>query len=240
MKAFLLAAGAGTRLRPLTDRIPKCLVPIEGVPLLGIWFRLLHRYGVTSVLLNTHHHAGQVRDYVASGPVPGLEVVLAHEPELLGSAGTVAANRDFVGGEERFLVIYADNLTSVDIGRFLRFHEEKRSPFTMGLFETREPEQCGIATLDGDGRVIRFVEKPKQPESNLANSGLYVAGPALFDLMPRKTFIDFGFDILPLMVGRMYGYRIREFFIDLGTPDRLERARLEWPLAMRGQGGGQA
>lgn len=232
MKAILLAAGAGTRLRPLTDRLPKCLVPIEGEPLLGLWFRLLRRHGVTSVLVNTHHLADQVGRFAESARAPGFDITLFHEPELLGTAGTVWANRAFLAGEPEFLVIYADNLTNADLSKFVQYHRDKRSPFTMGLFETPAPEQGGIAVLDADGRVAEFVEKPKQPRSNLANAGMYLAGPALFDLLPQKPFMDFGFDILPLMVGRMFGYRIPEYYCDLGTPERLERARREWPRAI--------
>jgi len=229
MKAFLLAAGVGSRLRPLTDRLPKCLIPVDGEPLLGIWLRKLRACGVTSVLVNTHHLAAQVEDFLAGWRGAGLEIQTLHEPELLGSAGTVAANRDFVRGEDWFFVLYADNLTNIDLTAFYRFHRSRPSPFTIGLFETPEPEQCGIAALAPDGRIVEFVEKPRQPRSNLANSGLYIAGPDLLEIMPRKRFNDFGFDILPLMVGRMYGYRIPEFFCDLGTLDRVERARREWP-----------
>ena len=230
MKAFLLAGGRGTRLRPITDTLPKCLVPIEGIPLLGIWFRLLRVYGVDSVLVNTHHLPDAVREFVARNPIPGLQVTLFHEPELLGSAGTVAANRDFVRREKQFLVLYADNLTDINLSDFLSFHRRKNSPFTLGLFRTPEPTECGIALCNEDDRVIEFVEKPKSPKSDWANSGLYVAGPSLFDLMPQKDFIDFGFEILPLLVGKMFGYRIHGYFCDLGSVARLERARREWPL----------
>lgn len=229
MKAYLLAAGLGTRLHPLTDRIPKCLIPIDDEPILGRWMRELAAVGVEEVLINTHHLAGQVRDYIAGDPVPGVAATLTHEPDLLGSAGTVHANRDFAAGEDPFFVVYADNLTDVDLADFLAFHRERSSPFTIGLFETPEPTQCGIAECDDQGRVMSFEEKPTSPRSRLANAGLYLATPALFDLLPDRRPLDFGFDILPLMVGRMYGYRIPGFFRDLGTTERLEAARRDWP-----------
>lgn len=102
MKAILLAAGVGSRLRPLTDHTPKCLVPVGGRPLLAIWFDALVRHGVTEVLLNTHHLADRVGEFVATHTPRGLRVTLFHEPVLLGSAGTVKANRDFVAGEASF------------------------------------------------------------------------------------------------------------------------------------------
>ncbi len=229
MKAFLLAAGKGTRLRPLTDRIPKCLVPIVGEPLLAIWLDALERCGIEEVLINTHHLADQVTQFVcARGPGRLPRVRLFHEPELLGSAGTVLANRHFVAGEDRFFVLYADNLTTVDLAAFDRFHCEKNSPFTMGLFRTPEPSECGVAACDPDDRIIAFQEKPDRPASNWANAGLYVATPSVFDVIPDKPLSDFGYDVLPRFVGKMYGFRIHGFFCDTGTPERLERARAGW------------
>ena len=228
MKAFLLGAGVGSRLRPLTDHTPKCLVPVGGRPLLSIWFDALVRHGVTDVLLNTHHLAERVREFVATRTPPGLRVTLAHEEQLLGSAGTVSTHRDFVAGEASFFVLYADNLTDVDLTAFRKFHEARRSPFTLGLFHTPQPRECGIAELDGEGRVTAFVEKPRNPAGDLANAGLYLAGPSVFDLIPAKPVADFGYDVLPLLVGKMFGYTIPGFFCDLGTPERLAWARAEW------------
>lgn len=230
MKAFLLAAGKGTRLRPLTDTLPKCLVPVDGKPLLGIWFDLLRHHGVSEVLLNTHHLPEQVEAYVRHHTPAGLRVHLFHEPELLGSAGTVAANRDFVRGEKLFWVLYADNLTDLNLSKLQEFHHQRQSPFTMGLFKTPEPQACGIALLDETGRVVEFIEKPKHPKSDWANSGVYLAGPDMLELLPPAGFCDFGFDVLPRLVGRMYGYKIHEYYCDLGTPERLERGRRDWPL----------
>jgi mannose-1-phosphate guanylyltransferase len=229
MKAFLLAAGKGTRLRPLTDHMPKCLVPIAGMPLLQLWFEMLRDSGVTEVLVNTHHLAGQVRQFVASHPVEGLDVTLFHEEQLLGSAGTVAANRAFVAGEKAFLVIYADNLTDLDLHELVAFHRQRNAEFTMALFRTPAPSECGIAVCDANDRVVEFQEKPEQPGSDWANAGLYVAGPSLFDVIPAgKPVTDFGFDVLPALVGRMYGYHFDGLYCDTGTPARLDFARKAW------------
>jgi mannose-1-phosphate guanylyltransferase len=228
MKAFLLAAGKGTRLDPITRRTPKCLMAFGGVPLLGIWLRKLRDCGVESVLVNTHHLPEPVRDYVARHPLPGLSVRLCHETALLGSAGTVAANRDFVGKERTFLIAYADNLTDMDLEQFCRYHREKGSPFTVGMFEASHPEECGILTCAEDGRVAAFEEKPKQPRSRWANAGVYAAGPVLLDAIPAKVPCDFGYDVLPRLVGRMYGYPIPGFFCDIGTKERLRWARRQW------------
>ena len=129
MKAFLLAGGLGTRLRPLTDTTPKCLVEIGGRTLLDLWLDALAKVGVDEVLVNTHHLAERVEAHVAQRQdVPVVR--LSHEPTLLGSAGTLMANKDFVAGEPMFLVINADNLTDFDLGRLVEAHRaaERRPP----------------------------------------------------------------------------------------------------------------
>ena len=230
MKAYLLAAGLGTRLKPLTDSLPKCLVSIAGQPLLGIWFELCARHGITEVLVNLHHLPDAVRAFVAAYRGP-LRIETVYEPHLLGSAGTVAAQRAFVAGEASFWVLYADNLTDVDLSRMLAFHRTRGAEFTIGLAPTDTPREKGIVSLDADGRVVDFTEKPAVPRSNLANAGIYIAGPSLFELLnePTPRPFDFGFHVLPRLVGRMHGYAINEYLLDIGTPAALAAAEASWP-----------
>ena len=116
VKAIMLAGGLGTRLRPLTDTIPKCLVPIAGRPLLDYWVDRLVDAGVREARVNTHAHAEQVRDYCRSRPASGrLRLVESYEPELLGSAGTIAANAELADGADEVIIIYADNFSDVDL-----------------------------------------------------------------------------------------------------------------------------
>jgi len=230
MKAFLLAAGLGTRLRPLTDTLPKCLVPICGEPLLAIWFRLLRAHGIDEVLVNVHHLADHVRAYVAAHTPAGLRVEVVHEQTLLGSAGTVLAQHAFVEHDREFFVVYADNLTNVDLTAMHAFHRARQSTFTMGLWHAPEPRACGIAELDAEARVISFEEKPAQPRSDLANAGIYLATPAVFDVLPAQAPpVDFGLHVLPRLVGRMYGVAIDGYLLDIGNHERLARATREWP-----------
>lgn len=183
MKAFLLAAGYGTRLKPITDTIPKCMVPICGQPLLGWWFDLLRKHGITDVLVNTHYLPEPVREFMwaYNAKETGLIAHETYEPELLGSGGTIRANRGFVECEKDFLICYADNLTDADLTSFQRFHEEQGTLLTMALFRTNIPEQCGIAELNDKERIIAFEEKPEHPKSNLANAGMYIANSRIFD-----------------------------------------------------------
>ena len=235
MKAFLLAAGEGRRLRPLTDRLPKCLAPIDGTPLLGIWLRLLEAHGVRGVLVNTHHFAGDVEAFLKTWPT-SMEVATTHEPRLLGSAGTVLANREFVLGEDRFLVIYADNLSNVDLGSMVRFHAERPEPLTIGVVPTDRPREKGTVVIDAQGRIVAFDEKAERPRSNLSNAGVYVASGEMFDELPAagpSGVLDFGYDVLPRMVPRLAAYHIQEFLVDIGTPEAYAEAQIAWRALMR-------
>lgn len=231
MKAFLLAAGLGTRLRPITDAIPKCLVEIKGKPLLQWWFELFEKYGVDEVLVNTHHKAEQVEQFIREYTArhAGIKIKPAYEKELKGSAGAISANRSFVSGEESFLICYADNLTDINLKELIREHQKRRKAvLTMALFRTNVPKQCGIAAIDQNGLITRFVEKPEKPESNLANAGIYVADKSLYEYFDKTDFSDFGKDILPKLEGKMYGHEIHAYLRDVGTIENLRLARREW------------
>lgn len=228
MKAFLLAAGLGTRLRPITETTPKCLVEVGGRSLLDIWLDTLAKAGVDEVLVNTHHLAAQVEAYVAGRATPPL-VRLSHEPVLLGSAGTLLANRDFVAGEAMFLTINADNLTDFDLGLLVDAHRAARTIATLSVFRTARPSACGILDVATDGRVVGFEEKPAHPRGDLANAGMYAFDPAVLDEIPEAVPSDIGFDLLPRMVGRAHAVPLGDcYFADVGTPSALEQARDEW------------
>ena len=231
MKAFLLAAGFGTRLRPLTDTTPKCLIPVCGKPVMEWWLRLFAEHGVTEVLVNTHYLAGQVRDFLRDWNTRcGNPIVTEYyEETLLGSGGTVAANRGFIGDDDDFMICYADDLTDVDLTAFQKFHRTHDGILSMALFHTNRPKECGIATVDEAGRIIEFEEKPAQPKSNLANAGLYIARKGLFDYLPKdKELLDFGRDVLPRLIGNMYGWQTEGYLLDIGTMENYEKANREW------------
>ena len=169
MKAFLLAAGNGTRLRPLTDSVPKCLLPIRGVPLLEIWLTNCKAAGITDVLVNAHAHAGAIRKFSAQRT--GVRIRIVEEQQLLGSAGTLAENRDFVAGESAFYILYADVLTNVDLREMFEFHQQQRLPATLGICQVPDPTRCGIVTMDENAIIHNFVEKP----TSLPATGLFLA-----------------------------------------------------------------
>jgi mannose-1-phosphate guanylyltransferase len=227
MKAFLLAAGVGSRLRPITDKIPKCLVPIDGKPLLYYWLKLFEKSGVTEVLINVHHLPDVVFNYLEQNSFD-LAIHTVFEENLLGSAGTVRNNFDFVYRDDAFLICYADNLTNIDLHRMIDFHLSNQPILTLGLFHTDNPRDCGIAEIDDENTVIDFEEKPSQPSSNLASAGIYMCNPEIIHYLPRKVPSDLGYDVLPLLIGDMKGYLIEEYFIDIGTKENYERAQREF------------
>ena len=235
-RAIILAGGLGTRLRPLTDTMPKCLVPIAGRPLLDYWVDALADAGVRHARVNNHAHADQVRAYVAGVTASGrLTLGESYEPELLGSAGTIAANADLADSADAVIIIYADNFSDVDLGRMLAFHRSHDDPFTMLLFRAPNPSACGIAELDDDGRVVSFVEKPKVPKGDLANGGVYVVDADAYREIAAMGAFDLGFEVLPRFVGRMRGWAMDGYHLDVGTLEALAKARDDAPKVLAGR-----
>jgi mannose-1-phosphate guanylyltransferase len=228
MKAFILAAGSGTRLRPLTDNVPKCLLPVQGVPLLQLWLENCFAAGIRDVLVNVHAHPEKFREFVRAKNRP-VRIHLSEERELLGSAGTLAENRSFVEGEEAFFVLYGDVLTNVSLAAMLDFHRRGKMPATLGVYQVPDPSRCGIVSTDQNGVVHSFVEKPAHPDSHWAFSGIMIASPQLLDLAPAQRPADIGFHLLPQWIGRMKAYPIVDYLIDIGTLTNYREAQASWP-----------
>jgi mannose-1-phosphate guanylyltransferase len=231
VKAFLLAAGIGSRLRPITDTIPKCMVPVGGQPLLGIWLDAFDRAGVDEVLVNLHHLPDVVRRYL-EGRAGTPAVRASFEPELLGSAGTLAANRAWVEGEEMFLACNADNLTDFDLRSLVETHRKHGEMATLTVFHSERPSAGGVVELDPAGTVTGFAEKPRQPVSDLVNAGMYAFRPDVLDVLDElgPPPVDIGYHLLPRLVGRAKGVLVEGYLRDLGTVDAYERAQQEWPV----------
>lgn len=227
MKAFLLAAGVGSRLRPITDTVPKCMLEIDGRPLLDIWLDAFDRAGVDEVLVNLHHLPDVVRGHLnaRAGP-PAVRTFF--EPELLGSAGTLAANRAWVGGEEMFLACYADNLTDFDLRSLVQAHQEHGAVATLTVFHCERPSAGGVVELDGSGTVISFVEKPSNPVSDLVNAGIYAFHPDVLDEIGASPPHDIGYHLLPHLIGRARAIPVEGYLRDIGTIEAYQRAQQEW------------
>jgi mannose-1-phosphate guanylyltransferase len=239
MRALLLAAGIGSRLRPLTDTTPKCLVRVRDRPLLEYWLELVFEGGIQRALLNTHWLADQVRQHVAASTWRS-RIDLVHEDELLGTGGTVLANRNWFQNEA-FLVAHADNLTDFDVPGLIAAHRNRPAGHVMTMlgFRTDDPSSCGILQLDGQNTVVAFHEKVKNPPGNLANGAVYIFEPEVISDIARlgKAVVDLSTEIIPNYLGRILCVETSGYHRDIGNPESLRRAHSEFKQKSRHGGG---
>ena len=223
MKAIILAGGLGTRLRPLTDKTPKPLLPIRGKPILQYAIDNLKKHGITDIILGISFFADKIQDYFGDGRQLGVNLSYSVESEPLGTGGAVKFAAEQVG--EEFVLIWGDNLMDVDVKKMIEFHHQYNGLITMALTPREDVENFGVATLKGD-KIIGFVEKPKREKapSNLINAGAFVINKKVLDILP----IGFSmiekqcFELLALK-GEVFGFKhIRQWF----PTDTLEKYRL--------------
>jgi mannose-1-phosphate guanylyltransferase len=212
-KAMVLAAGRGTRLRPLTDTVPKCMACVAGKPVLEHNVEWMRKFGVTELIVNLHHMPEAVKDYFGDGERWGVRITYSYEPELLGTAGAVKKVADFF--DAPFLVWYGDNLSTCRLDRLWESHLKKGGLATIALHEREDPTQSGIVGLDEDGRVSRFLEKPRPEQvfSHWVSAGIFVLEPQALEAVPAEGAHDFGRDVFPALLDRgaaLYGYRMSE------------------------------
>lgn len=229
MKALLLCAGLGTRLRPVTNTVAKCLVPINGKPLLEYWLESLFDAGITEFLINTHYLHEQVEAYVKKS-IYKKNITLTYEKELLNTGGTLLANRDFFD-DEAFMLVHADNLSFCDFKVFIKSHlnRDKKCEITMMLFKSDTPSSCGIVVLDNEKIVQEFHEKVQNPPSNLANGAIYICEANIFNFLKslNKVDIDFSKDVLPIYMGKIDTYLNDIYHRDIGTTESYALAQIE-------------
>ena len=227
-RALLLAAGFGTRLRPITWHTPKCLVPIAGEPLLGRWLKQLELAGCSSVLVNTHYLADQVEAFLENWQHSTMTVKSVHEPELLGTAGTLMANQEFFK-DETGLLIHADNAMGGDVKDFLEAHRQRQAccQLTMLTFKTDTPSSCGIVEIDEQQVVQAFHEKLREPPGNRANGALYAFDQDFLDHLSLMdpTPSDFSTEVIPSLLGHIQTWHTESPYLDIGTPEALTLAQ---------------
>jgi len=232
IRALLLAAGLGTRLRPLTNHTPKCLIPIAGTPLLGRWLAQLESVPCQAAIVNTHYLANQVGTFLNKRQPSSMNVQQVYEPDLLGTAGTLLANQSFFAGCTGIL-IHADNATDTDIRCLVKAHRERPNHclLTMLTFTTKTPSQCGIVETNSDGVVKSFHEKVSNPPCNQANGAVYVFDRELIEELVAlgPGISDFSTQVLPLLIGRIHTWHTTSPYLDIGTPDSLLEAQTIWP-----------
>jgi NDP-sugar pyrophosphorylase family protein len=231
MKAMILAAGEGTRLRPLTLTLPKPMVPIVGTPLLHWTLLWLAEQGVTEAAINLFHRPLTIPNHFGDS-YAGIRLHYFFEDTLRGTAGGLKA-ADPIFRDAPFFVIYGDNLIQSDLRRLTRFHAAHGGVATVGLFHHPNPTAAGIVAVEPDGRIMRFVEKPPADQvfSDLANAGVYILDPAVLDAIPTDAPSDFGRDIFPSLLASglpLYGTLLGGYLQDTGTPSAYRQAN--WDL----------
>jgi len=239
VKGVILAAGEGTRLRPLTLDRPKPMLPIAGKPLLEHIISWLRRYGVTDLAINLHHRPDAIRNYFGSGRPWRVTIHYAREPTLLGTAGALRNFTEFL--DETFVLVYGDVLTNMPLDELVIIHrvhltQDPRTLMTLALYRVPNPTECGIVQTDPRGRITRFQEKPPPDRvfSNLASAGVMIIEPSVMELIPPGRPVDFGFHVIPEALRRsysMYGWVIPPvtYLIDIGTPEKYAQVQVDWP-----------
>jgi NDP-sugar pyrophosphorylase family protein len=234
MKAMVLAAGQGTRLRPLTDNLPKALVRVAGRPMIEYPLMLLKHYGIHEIVINLHHFGEQIETHLGDGRRLGLQISYSKEQQLLDSGGGLRRAKPFFN-EETFLVINTDVLIDLPLSEVLHFHKQKKSAATLVLRADEDADRYGSMDIDTEGRIYRFLQS-RSPLSltsatrKLMFTGVQVLEPTVFDYMPAAdTQEKFSTtrETYPAMVSNgeaLYGFSFDGFWHDLGTAERIEEA----------------
>jgi mannose-1-phosphate guanylyltransferase len=231
MKALLLAAGEGKRLRPLTNTLPKPMVRVAGRPILEYNIRALASYGVRDIVINLHHRPETITSFFGNGSPWGVSITYSNEPELLGTAGALVPWVSFFN--EPFFVIYGDNITTCDFERLLAFHHGKGGLATIALYWRDNVSASGVVDFDTNGRIQRFVEKPRKGSisSHWINAGILVLDPRILQHIPDSTPSDFGHDVFPALLAQdlpVYGYRMDEKLWWIDTMDDYLAVSTSW------------
>lgn len=229
IKAILLAAGFGTRLRPLTLNTPKCLIKIGGIPILQHWLNHLEGMGVESAMINTHYLHEKVHNFITEQQNNmKINIFESYEKKILGTAGTLIKNKIFLKGSTG-LLIHADNYTRANLYGLIEKHRNrpKNCLLTMLTFNTDTPHSCGIITTDKNGVVQGFHEKVSNPPGNKANGAVYVFDEDLIDWITKFSpeAEDFSTDILPRLIGRIATWDVESEYIDIGTYNSYKKAQ---------------
>ena len=226
IKAMVLAAGLGTRLRPLTDYISKPMAPIVNKPVMEHIVELLHKYKINDIVCNLHWYPEAIKNYFGDGSKWGVNIAYSYEEELLGTAGGVKKVEDYFDGNT-FIVISGDALTDINLTKVIEFHKKKGGIGTLVLTEVEDTSQYGVVILTKDKKITGFQEKPLsgEAETNLANSGIYVFESEIFNYIPKSKFYDFGKNVFPALLEKSvvyYGYKHNQYWNDVGSLDEYQ------------------
>lgn len=229
MKAMILAAGEGTRLRPLTSETPKVLLPVGGRPLIEHQLSWLKSHGIREVAINLYHLGNNIKDFLGDGSRFKMEIIYSPEEALLGTAGGVKRMESFFS--DTFVVVYGDVLTDFNLSEMIAFHKETKAKATLSVLKEPERPGAGIIEMGNKGRILSFVEKPPPGSalSSLSNGGIYILEKEVLNYVPGDGSPDFAYDVFPKLIElnlSLYGYVLKpgDYLIDIGTTDKYQKA----------------
>jgi len=229
MKAMVLAAGEGTRLHSIAAKIPKVLMPLNGISILEHTLLWLQNNNITDIAINLYHLRDQVKGFIGDGSKFGVNVFFSEEDSLLGTAGGVKKVEDYLG--DTFLVVYGDVLTDIKIQPLVDFHTKNSAMATLLLCPLHHREDVGVVSINKQGFITTFSEKPEHIENNsmFMSGGIYILNKEILRFIPKNTFFDFAVDVFPQVIAAgtaIFGYIMKqdEYLLDMGTPERYRKA----------------
>jgi len=228
IKAIILAGGLGERLRPLTDKTPKPLLPIRGKPIMQYSIENLQKSGITHIILGISYYADKIKEYFKDGKQFGVQLEYSIEESPLGTGGAVKQAAQNI--DKPFILQWGDNLMDIDYKKMIESHKKNNAQVTIALTPREDVEHFGVAKLDGD-KIVKFIEKPKREHapSNLINAGAFVINPEALDILPKgKSSIERDcFEKLALQ-GVVFGFKHKGQWFPTDTIEKYKKAEIEW------------
>ena len=215
MKAIILAGGYGTRLRPLTNNLPKPMVPIIDKPILEYIVEHLIGHGIKDIIITLGYKPESIVSHFGDGEKWGANIEYVIEETPLGTEGAVKNVEERI--DSRCLVMSGDTFTNVNISNMLKFHLKSGGLVTMSVKKVDNPYGFGLVKTNDDGLVTEFVEKPENPDGNVVNMGIYILEKEVFSYIPKDTKYDFSKDLFPRIMGDMYAHFSDCYWSDIGT-----------------------
>ena len=230
MKALILAAGFGSRMKPLTDNIPKPLNPIVNIPVIEYNIRFLKYYGVTEFFINLHYGGQKIKSYLGNGKKLGISITYLEEKEILGTAGAIGSLRDFI--DETFVVVNSDTIFDFDFDEMLALHRSKNALTTLGFVASNPSDSRAVVTVKNN-RVVRLLNQSIDDsihEGNAVFTGIHILEPEIFEYIPENIFVSITNDVYAPMVGRnesLFAFFISGDWWDMGTPNSFLKCNFD-------------
>lgn len=232
MKAFILAAGLGTRLRPLTYKIPKVMIKIGDKPILEHLIILCQKHKIYKIIINLHHFPEKIRNYFGNGEKWGVKIAFSFEPKILGSAGALKKVERILQ-EEDFFVLNGDVMTALNLTKMWQYHQEKGGMATVLIHKSSHPYDSSLVKVDENWRIVEFnfKVKPGDKFENLTKSGTHIFKPGVLKYIPKEREYSLEKELIPKLISKglpIYGFYSEDYSHDTGTLERLKKVREDY------------